>query len=107
MKYIKFANGSKVNFNDESGTTLEDLCDLFGVPRDLSVKNYTLSTPHNNPDGTYSFTFTYTIIPEEVPIEMYQEEDYQTALNKYNKALLYQKWIKANKAQTIKFEMID
>lgn len=105
MKYIKFANGSEVNFNDESETSLEELCDLFGVPRDLSVKNHTLSTAHNNPDGTYSFT--YTIIPEELPIDMYSEEDYQKAVNKYNKALLYQKWIKANKPETIKFEMID
>lgn len=67
--------------------------------------SYLITKPINSPDLTYSFS--YTIIPEEVPIEMYQEEDYQTALNKYNKALLYQKWIKANKAQTIKFEMID
>lgn len=44
---------------------------------------------------------------EQIDIDDYSENDYQKVLKKHEQALLYQKWIKANKPETIKFEMID
>lgn len=67
--------------------------------------SYLVTNPINNPDNTYSVRFTF--IPEEIPIEMYAEEDYQIVLKRYNQALRYAKLIKVFKAETIKFEMID